>query len=125
MGTWYQILHVDEAPFSQDKWTCGQVIYSPMDNNGSMMEHIVGQDAAFGPHYGSHGEFYCPTFLPSGQCFVKYRNDQWLKSAVIDTDFKNYMVTYRCLPQHGSYLTLLSRSPELDEEFLENIIFKV
>ena len=23
LGTWYQILHVDEEPFTQDKWTCG------------------------------------------------------------------------------------------------------
>ena len=125
MGTWYQILHVEEEPFTQDKWTCGQVIYSQMDNHGSFMEHTVGQDAAFGPHYGSHGEFYCPEFLESGRCFVRYRDDHWLKSQVIDTDFENYMITYRCLPQHGSYVTLLSRTPELDEEFMENIMFKL
>ena len=35
------------------------------------------------------------------------------------------MIQYRCLPQHGSYVTLLSRTPELDEEFLENIMFKL
>ena len=23
LGTWYQILHVEEEPFTQDKWTCG------------------------------------------------------------------------------------------------------
>ena len=23
MGTWYQIMHVDEAPFTAEKWTCG------------------------------------------------------------------------------------------------------
>ena len=75
MGTWYEIMHVDEAPFTADKWTCGQVIYSQMDNRGSFMEHTVGQDAAFGPHYGSHGEMYCPKFLNNGECFVRYRND--------------------------------------------------
>ena len=42
MGIWYQILHVDEAPFTADKWTCGQVIYSESDNRGSFMEHTVG-----------------------------------------------------------------------------------
>ncbi len=42
MGTWFQIMHVDEAPFTADKWTCGQVIYSEMDNRGSFMEHTVG-----------------------------------------------------------------------------------
>ena len=42
LGTWYQIMHVNEAPFTQDKWTCGQVIYSHMDNRGSFMEHTVG-----------------------------------------------------------------------------------
>ncbi len=42
MGTWYEIMHVDEAPFTADKWTCGQVIYSKMDNRGSFMEHTVG-----------------------------------------------------------------------------------
>ena len=75
MGTWYQIMHVNEAPFTQEKWTCGQVLYSQMDSRGSMMEHTVGQDAAFGPHYGSHGEFYCPNFVGNGQCFVRYRGD--------------------------------------------------
>ena len=23
MGTWFQIMNVNEAPFSADKWTCG------------------------------------------------------------------------------------------------------
>ena len=23
MGTWFQILHVNEEPFTQEKWTCG------------------------------------------------------------------------------------------------------
>ena len=23
MGTWFQIMHVDEAPFTADKWMCG------------------------------------------------------------------------------------------------------
>ena len=125
MGTWYEIMHVDEAPFTADKWTCGQVIFSQMDNRGSFMEHTVGQDAAFGPHYGSHGEMYCPKFLQNGECFVRYRNDQWLKSTIVDTDYKNYIVTYRCLPQHGSYMQILARTPELDDEFLENIMFNV
>jgi len=125
MGTWFQILHVDEAPFAHGSWNCGQVIFSQMDNRGSFMEHTVGQDANFGPHYGSHGEVYCPDFLKNGECFVRYRDDQWLKSQVIDTDYKNYMVIYRCLPQHGSYATLIARTPELDEEFLENIMFRV
>jgi len=96
-----------------------------MDNRGSYMEHTVGQSDSFGPHFGSHGEVYCPEFLEPGQCFVRYRQDQWLKSQVIDTDYKNYMVVYRCLPQHGSYLGVLSRTPELDDEFLENIFFKM
>ena len=42
MGTWYQIMHVNEEPFTQEKWTCGQVIYTHMDNRGSFMEHAVG-----------------------------------------------------------------------------------
>ena len=89
------------------------------------MEHTVGQDEAFGPHLGSHGEMYCPEDLPNGQCYVRYRDEQWIKSAIVDTDYENYAVMYRCLPQHGSYLQLLSRSPELDVEFQENIMFKV
>ena len=68
---------------------------------------------------------YCPTHLPSGQCFVRYRSDQWLKNTIVETDYDNYAVMYRCLPQHGSYLTVLSRTPELDDEFLENIMFNV
>ena len=118
-------MHVNEAPFTQDKWTCGQVLYSQMDNRGSFMEHTVGQDAAYGPHFGSHGEMYCPEFLKSGQCFVRYRHDQWLKNTVVDTDYKNYAVLYRCLPQHGSYVQVLSRTPELDDEFLENIMMNL
>ena len=89
------------------------------------MEHTVGQDSALGPHYGSHGEMYCPEHLKSGQCFVRYREDQWLKNTVVDTDYKNYAILYRCLPQHGSYLQVLARTPELDDEFLENIMFSV
>ena len=58
MGTWFQILHVDEAPFTQDKWTCGQVLYSQMDNRGSMMEHTVGQDKSFGPHAQYHRDLF-------------------------------------------------------------------
>ena len=46
-------------------------------------------------------------------------------ATIVDTDYKNYMVTYRCLPQHGSYMQILARTPELDDEFLENIMFKV
>ena len=125
MGTWYQIMHVDEAPFTADKWMCGQTIYSIMDNRGSFMEHTVGQEESFGPHFGSHGEMYCPDKLPIGQCFVRYRNDQWLKNTIVDTDYENYAVMYRCLPQHGSYLQVMARTPELDDEFLENIMFKV
>ena len=68
---------------------------------------------------------YCPAKLPSGQCFVRYRNDQWLKNTVVDTDYENYAVLYRCLPQHGSYLQVMARTPELDDEFLENIMFNV
>ena len=89
------------------------------------MEHTVGQKEAFGAHFSSHGEMYCPKRLPSGQCYVRYENDEWLKHTVVDTDYTNYAVTYRCLPQHGSYLTVMARSPELDEEFLENIMFTV
>ena len=125
MGTWYQIMHVDEAPFTADKWTCGQIIYSTMDNRGSFMEHTVGQDNTFGPHFGSHGEMYCPSHTEAGQCFVRYRSDEWLKSTIVDTDYENYAVTYRCLPQHGSYLNIMARTPELDDEFLENILMKV
>ena len=125
MGTWYQILHVDEEPFTQEKWTCGQTIYSHMDSRGSFMEHSVGQDGVHGPHYGSHGEMYCPEELDPGFCFVRYKTDQWLKQQIISTDYENYAVLYRCLPQHGSYVTLLSRTPELDDEFLEHIMFKV
>ena len=125
MGTWFTIMHVDEAPFTHDKWMCGQTIYSKMDNRGSFMEHTVGQEESFGPHFGSHGEMYCPDNLKNGQCFVRYRNDEWLKSTIVDTDYENYAVTYRCLPQHGSYLSVMARTPELDDEFLENIMFKV
>ena len=124
MGTWYQLMHVNEAPFTKENWTCGQVLYSHMDSRGSMMEHTVGQDASFGPHYGSHGEFYCPEFLENGLCFVRYRGDQWLKSNIIETDYENYIVTYRCLPQHGSYVTVLARNPEVDQDFLEKVMFK-
>ena len=92
MGTWYQILHVDEEPFTQEKWTCGQTIYSHMDSRGSFMEHSVGQEGVHGPHYGSHGEMYCPDNLQHGQCFVRYENDQWLKNIVVDTDYDNYAV---------------------------------
>ena len=125
MGTWFQIMHVDEAPFTREKWTCGQTIYSTMDHRGSFLEHSVGQDGIHGPHYGSHGEMYCPAELDSGNCFVKYKDDHWLKQQVISTDYDNYAVLYRCLPQHGSYVTLLSRTPELDNEFLENIMFRI
>ena len=125
LGTWYQIMHVREAPFLTESWMCGQIIYSTMDNKGSFMEHTVGQKEAFGAHFSSHGEMYCPKRLPSGQCYVRYENDEWLKHTVVDTDYTNYAVTYRCLPQHGSYLTVMARSPELDEEFLENIMFTV
>ena len=89
------------------------------------MEHSVGQDHVFGPHYGSHGEMYCPPELEPGFCFVRYKQDQWLKQQIIDTDYENYAVLYRCLPQHGAYLTLLGRTPELDDEFLENIMFRM
>ena len=98
MGTWYQIMHVEEAPFTTDTWMCGQVIYSKMDNKGSFMEHTVGQKEGFGAHYSSHGEMYCPDKLPSGECYVRYENEHWLKNTIIDTDYKNYAVTYRCLP---------------------------
>ena len=118
-------MHVNEEPFTQEKWTCGQTIYSTMDHRGSFLEHSVGQDGIHGPHYGSHGEMYCPAELDSGNCFVKYKDDHWLKQQVISTDYDNYAVMYRCLPQHGSYVTLLSRTPELDNEFLENIMFRV
>ena len=43
----------------------------------------------------------------------------------MDTDYENYAVMYRCLPQHGSYLQVMARTPELDDEFLENIMFNV
>ena len=43
MGTWYQIMHVEEPPFTNETWLCGQIIYSEMDNKGSFMEHTVGQ----------------------------------------------------------------------------------
>ena len=125
MGTWFQIMHVEEAPFTHDGWTCGQVIFSHMDNRGSFMEHTVGQDHTFGPHFGSHGEMFCPSHLQPGQCFVRYQPEQWLKSTIVDTDYDNYAVIYRCLPQHGSYLTILARTPELDDEFLENIKFSI
>ena len=68
---------------------------------------------------------YCPEELDPGFCFVRYKPDQWLKQQIISTDYENYAVIYRCLPQHGSYVTVLSRTPELDDEFLENIMFRV
>ena len=125
MGTWYQILHVDEEPFTQEKWTCGQTIYSHMDSRGSFMEHSVGQDGVHGPHYGSHGEMYCPEEMDPGFCFVRYKSDQWLKQQIILTDYESFAVLYRCLPQHGSYVTVLSRTPEIEDEYLENIMFRV
>ena len=68
---------------------------------------------------------FCPSHLDAGQCFIRYQPEQWLKSTIIDTDYENYSVIYRCLPQHGSYLTILARTPELDDEFLENIKFSI
>ena len=118
-------MHVEEEPFTREKWTCGQVLYSHADARGSFLEHTIGQNEAFGSHYGSHGEMYCPKHLEAGQCFVRYRDEQWLKSTIIDTDYVNYTVNYRCLPQHGSYLQILARTPEISEQFLENILFKV
>ena len=68
---------------------------------------------------------YCPPDLEPGFCFVRYKEDQWLKQQIVSTDYENYAVMYRCLPQHGSYLTVISRTPELDDVFLEQIMFRM
>lgn len=67
----------------------------------------------------------CPSQLENGQCFVRFKSDQWLKATVVETDYENYAVLYRCLPQHGSYVQILARTPEIHDDFLESIMFSV
>ena len=123
MGNWYEIMHVKNEFFQPNSWKCNQASYTDLDTEGNFKVYNSSQ-AFIGPRFGVHGNAKCPSTTGYGECFVGFFGQGFDEPnyQIIDTDYKNYSIVYSCQESKKAFLWIMSRTPTMDAELLQQVM---